>query len=342
MPVYQRPVTIRAGSSYGAADQVVMWTMVHNALLALGLTQTADTGQWATMIGNVNNTVQELRGYRVYKMTDSLGDLYVRVEFWSGFNAMASIKLTIGFATDGAGNVVNGVSASAGNLVTAWTSTALTSSYFRTTGTFTAIRGDGFLFINLSDGGIIHTTGLVAGGRYAHPGISTDGGFGWASVGRPTDGLGVLQANKLAAIGGGNPSTVSTTAGNLGIGYTSLPSQDFMASRVVGQAERNSAYSAALVCQETALLRNNNPVVGRVYADYPDTGPLPLRWMGAMPTQNAAPHDTIEVALLGTTPKIYRHCSASGYPAFTPFVYSTALGSGRYLVPIVEDDGVTV
>ncbi|MNZ71547.1 hypothetical protein D3C78_899110 [compost metagenome] len=341
MPVYLRTITTRASANHSVTDQVTVWTTVHNALIALGLTQTEDTGQYASFVGSVVNTAPIERGYRVYKMTDSLGDLYIRVGFWSGFNCMAAISMDIGYATDGAGVIVDGVGASAGNTTYGFTY-ASSSSYFYPTGTFCAVRGDGFLFVSLADGGMNCYPGGDASSRFSHAGLGTRGSFGWAAVGRQTDEAGALLSDKLVAVGGGVPVGISTTTSNLGMQYTSTPPQSYLTAKQAGQGVRQTITPAALVCMETARTRSGNPAVGRVYADYPDTGPLPIRWLGAMPTENATPQDTVELALVGATAKKYRHACASGYPAFAQFSNTSGLGTGRYLAPMVEDDGVMV
>lgn len=86
-------------------------------LIALGLEQTADTGQLADFTDTLTHTasaVNTVYGYRLYKFTDSLGSIYLKVGFGTRFSTLGGdtwfppfFALSIGTGTDGAGNLVN-------------------------------------------------------------------------------------------------------------------------------------------------------------------------------------------------------------------------------------------
>ena len=86
------------------------WGLVWSTnLAALGWVKTADTGQinWATVTKpGVANTVA---GYEIWRMNDSLqgtAPIYIKIEYGTGSAVTYSaLWLTLGFSTDGAGNL---------------------------------------------------------------------------------------------------------------------------------------------------------------------------------------------------------------------------------------------
>lgn len=80
---------------------------VRNALLALGLTRTADTGQvdWTTV-----TTAAGVRGYEVWQFNDALQTgstkVFLRLEYGNSYTATApALSIQAGTGTDGAGNL---------------------------------------------------------------------------------------------------------------------------------------------------------------------------------------------------------------------------------------------
>lgn len=79
-------------------------------LSAMGLVQTSDTGQinWTTV--NRNTTGDGLAGYEIWKFNDTLQatvPVFIRVEYrcGSGSTNRWQVWISVGFATDGAGNL---------------------------------------------------------------------------------------------------------------------------------------------------------------------------------------------------------------------------------------------
>lgn len=89
------------------------WTQaIHAILLAAGWTQTADTGQadLTTIVTSATHTPLTIFGYKVYKSPDEVGlsNLYMKLEFANRLGTAApNVRVTIGWATDGAGAIVN-------------------------------------------------------------------------------------------------------------------------------------------------------------------------------------------------------------------------------------------
>lgn len=79
-------------------------------LIAVGLTNTADTGQidWTTVTRPATNTYA---GYEIYRFNDSLqgsAPIFIRFDYGTGSNASNPLSsVSVGTSTDGAGNLNN-------------------------------------------------------------------------------------------------------------------------------------------------------------------------------------------------------------------------------------------
>lgn len=98
---------------YQAHDWIVR---THNNLIAVGCIQTQDTGQYVNSSSPDNTFSGTLIGYRVYELNDAYSavtPVYFRLDFqiMSGSSGAAyrfgRLTITVGFSTDGAGNIGN-------------------------------------------------------------------------------------------------------------------------------------------------------------------------------------------------------------------------------------------
>lgn len=86
-----------------------------SAINTVGLTQTSDTGQIDTTSVAIPTAVSTSMGYAIFAFADSLQatyPLYLKIEFGSGPSSInhPAVWVTIGSATDGAGNLSGAVS----------------------------------------------------------------------------------------------------------------------------------------------------------------------------------------------------------------------------------------
>lgn len=123
------------------------------ALVASGLTVTADTGQvnWATVThpGAINTKA----GYEIYRFNDSLqgaNPIYFRIDYGTGAPASGAgpcTWLTVGTGSDGAGNITGtaaGMAVTQGTLTTTpsvQTSTTIGAAYSTSAGVCTIMTG---------------------------------------------------------------------------------------------------------------------------------------------------------------------------------------------------------
>jgi hypothetical protein len=183
------------------ADHRTFAQAIHDMLLAVGLTQTTDTGQ-ATLSTLTRPTTNNSSGYEVFRFNDAeqatLG-CFLKVEYATG-NAVTTpgLKLTVGTATNGAGTVSNSLA-----------QTATSNSWATVTDSVAQVRP---AYASYAEGQLIIAFGLdPIGSRGA-----------WYYIGRPrlydgsrtTDGLLFMHAGRTSGhgvirAGGGGPALVS-------------------------------------------------------------------------------------------------------------------------------------
>lgn len=115
MSTFQRDVAV-TNSAFGGmtADQTFRtWvSAVSDAMLGAGLVKHTDTGQIdkTTVLAPVSSG--QSRGYEIWRFNDALQatkPVFIKIEYGSGNNLLSipGIYLTVGSATDGAGNITN-------------------------------------------------------------------------------------------------------------------------------------------------------------------------------------------------------------------------------------------
>lgn len=133
---------------------VIAWKA---ALSAIGLTQTADTGQIDTATVLTPSAVSQNRGVAVYTPNDGLTDYYLIFGFGSGATGalQPQIYLTIAWATDGASNAIGTqVSTQISDYLSTAASAVTTNIFSCKTGSAIAFsineNGDGAATVNRS------------------------------------------------------------------------------------------------------------------------------------------------------------------------------------------------
>lgn len=102
-------------ANYGA-DRQRVFSELHDALIAVGLTQTSDTGQLVSFYSTgVTATANTNYGFRIYKIHDELSiesPVYLKISFKVHFSNSSSthfpdLEFSVGSGTDGSGNLQN-------------------------------------------------------------------------------------------------------------------------------------------------------------------------------------------------------------------------------------------
>lgn len=147
---------------YQAHDWIVR---THNNLIAVGCIQTQDTGQYVNSSSPDNTFSGTPIGYRVYELNDAYSavtPVYFRLDFqiMSGSSGAAyrfgRLTITVGFSTDGAGNIGN---SNITKVLKAFATNSSGAPVFNPNARTISVKGDEFFF---------HGNELVAGfqGQY--------------------------------------------------------------------------------------------------------------------------------------------------------------------------------
>ena len=173
---WSTPITTGDTRLADGADRKRMAQELHDALIDIGLTQTADTGQMANfdaMETELPNTAAfHSIGYRIYAFNDSLSaskPIFLKVTYGGWSNPSTSIWRSISFifevgtGTDGAGAITGGVAYPA---TLARPATAASASYFCNTGSMPsmAYAGEGIFWVAFKCGALKGFSGASTAG----------------------------------------------------------------------------------------------------------------------------------------------------------------------------------
>ena len=108
--------TFSAPPSNSTTTNFRLWGKgISDALTAVGVVKTADTGQidWTTVAAPA--TANTVMGYEIRTLTDNVGmPVYIKITYGSGSaTGTPSLPITIGTGTDGAGNLTGNITPSA-------------------------------------------------------------------------------------------------------------------------------------------------------------------------------------------------------------------------------------
>lgn len=190
------------------ADHRTFATAIHNLLIAIGLTQTADTGQ-ANLATITRPIAGSVSGYEMFRFNDTeqatLG-CFIKVEYGSSASSvsMPGLRLSFGTGTNGAGTLVN-VNLPVATVI-GWDSVPDTAGTSRPA------------FASYAEGQFILTYGLDApnsrsvfyhiGRPRTFDGSRTTDGLFWLSYGAVTAG----RARIVYRAGGGGPALLATSS----------------------------------------------------------------------------------------------------------------------------------
>ena len=102
-------------TAFASNEEFRAWAQaIHDALIAVGMVQTADTGQVDLTTVNKPGTANNSAGYRIYRFSDALqatAPVFIKIEFGTGADASRpSLWTTVGNNTNGAGTLTGQVS----------------------------------------------------------------------------------------------------------------------------------------------------------------------------------------------------------------------------------------
>lgn len=325
-------VTGNAVATQGT-DRQALFQEMHDALIAIGLVQTSDTGQLAdfsSVAADVTSSSSFYNfGYRVYKFTDSIGDIYLKVSFGctgitnTSYWDCPSVYLYIGTGTNGAGTLTNSSNGIGFPLMpTAYTGDVTSRGNTGNLMSY-AYAGEGIFWMALKVGGFRCSATASLGSTGIWP-ADTASGIPWLffAVARPVAEDGTILDNGAAIL---MPKAPDIYTNNL-VYHTYSRYPTVRTISFPSGAQRLTNTPAVRPCLDLVGLLGGNVPVSKVLAPF-DAGILQLHGMGGVSAPQVANGDTMEIAMAGTTPlpMIAPHRGVPG-PSLIITDFANALG----------------
>lgn len=289
--------TYRADGAMTATEQEQFFQAFHDALIAVGLVQTSDTGQLASFAGlPISSSLNH--GYRIYRFDDDLqvsAPIFIRVSFLLAYiNSFASfsyLDFSAGKGTNGAGALAE---ATPGMTSATFVTNNPSSSQIPNRATASYVSaGPGYLWL------VLHANSVF--GQQRLPTTSYPGRP------EPIDHPLVFFAICRSADHAGQPTEegFSALSGKNLVGYT----RDRLLCYSVGSdgVSRLTEGAFSVPWLEDAQSQGGKAAVGRGYGWYANGAQElnPLFAFAAIGNQALSQADTVEMAVYGTTPRTY-------------------------------------
>lgn len=253
---------------------------------AVGFTKTADTGQinWSTVASPTTNNASA--GYEIYQFTDALqstSPIYFKLEYGSGSNHIAAangypmVWITIGKATDGAGNI-----------------TGVTTTRITTMGTASA--GGGCTSASITypsyisgDGAYLNVLNKV-GGLTAYQGAGFPGPC--FMLGRPTNSSGAYVAGGVVLF---TPNYNPTN----NVGQWVVQSLNTTPATAVAYTNSQGYFSFVPMALTSTLYSTGNFQCFPCYCAVPQV--YALNWLAYGLNAETAQFSTVSMAIVGSS-----------------------------------------
>lgn len=319
-------------------DRQAIFQELHNALIAIGLVQTSDTGQLADFSSVTTDPPSASAfysfGFRCYKFTDSLGDIYFRVNFGctsivnTSYWDCPSVYLYIGTGTDGSGALTGQTTGIGFPLMsTSYTGSGTSKAYTGNLLSY-AYAGEGIFWMALKVGAFRCTNTVSLGQTSIFP-PDASSGLPWLffAVARPVAEDGTILGGGAALVLPKPPDSYTTN-----LVYNTV--SRFPTVRTLSMpsgVQRVTNTPASRPVGDTVGLLGGSVPVAKNFAPF-DGGILQLHGMASVSASQVSNGDTMEIALAGTAmlPMIVPHRGVPGFSILTPDL-ANALG-----VPIID------
>lgn len=261
------------------------------AMQAVGLQQSADTGQinWTTV--TIAVTANYVAGYEIYHFTDTLqstSPVFIKIEYGTGSVSQTTnspaIWVTVGTGSDGAGNIT-GIQIPRTMVNNSYIYTGI-SNINQSFPTYVSYNGS-FLGVALKVGGLTSYQGAIDSFVFM--------------IGRPTDGTGTYVTGKVALLcTSGSSNNVSTLKYGLCM-YRQPQLQCWGTSGLLTDTGGN--FSCAWMNPLSSAVGNTNFQTYACFGAFPQT--LPLFWALRCLNTEVADGATVIATPFGSTPHTY-------------------------------------
>lgn len=346
---WNTPLTTGDTAAAMGADRQAIFQELHDALIAIGLVQTSDTGQLADFSGvtsDIPGRTDVYYGFRIYRFNDSLqseSPVFLRVQFEcrGGTSAYSwdipNFGLRIGSGTDGAGNLINASTIRRAPNYRASSSSGTPSSMAYTGNLQSyAYHGEGLLWVMLKGGGC---RAIAQYSEYiGRPGSSSpDNDFPllFFAVARPVGMDGQPKAGGAALV------TLCPYGDAIGAGGTRFNAYAPIVEAVNYSSGVLSATRMPLnkPASDVMSTSDGNLVVGTLHARFGTTLEQ-LYGVGSVSAASVSRDDTISVNLHGisASPLFIPHRGTPGFNVLTNF-YNSLDGDSAIDTPAVIWEG---
>ena len=331
--------TIRAGADIAASDFNAVFQAMHNGLIALGFTQTADAGQWASFnVGSVPGIGQSYYGYRVYAAPadafTATKPLILQVQFHAVHGRVPGFVINAGTSPVTAGVPAEMVQVAIGNIYPG-SDAANTSTFLNSTGTCYMSWNRGLLTIAWLVGAFKSSSTFL----YSRPSSPYDAlEHGFVALGRGVGASGEVVGDRVVAFQNKHLfSLYPAMGGNLGW-YSPSPGPRCSALRFGKPVRATNNFTPMGVWSEHRALAAGVAPIGRCYVEWDDIGMVPETRLALTGCGAMGADDTTTLNLYGTSKTFYHPSPAVS--GFTPLSGDATLPATRYLSPLFEHDGV--
>ncbi|RQH69982.1 hypothetical protein IPC102_09415 [Pseudomonas aeruginosa] len=332
--VWSTPLNTGNATADMGADRQRAFQELHDALLAVGLVQTADTGQLADfsgVTGDVPGATTVTYGYRIYRLNDSLqatSPVFLKVVFGarggssSGTWDVPNFGLEIGTGTDGTGNLVNSTgSYRFPNLY--FNSSTATPSLVCRTGNLPsyAYSGEGLTWVMLKGGSLIfYGPGSTYIGRPGPVGGANDFPLLFFAIARPVGPDGLPKAGGAALL---IPQGLGTSGTSGGFRYQAMAYTPNVWALSDGGTIRYTISPLSKAASDIASTVGGNLIVGTLHAVF-DTGYEQLYGIGSVSAPAVASGDTVNVNLHGLSPiaLFVPHRGVQGFNQLNSYIHN--------------------
>lgn len=267
---------------------------LHSELLAAGLVQTTDIGQidFDTFVPPSITSVAAWYGYKVYQLNDGLSpNVYIKVRFGLSGGANSAgrssrrLGVSMGFATDGAGNIIGG---------TTERTQISGSTYFNYRSDYATYESSSYICVSSGFFGLIYKTFAITPNNSYGPSATNADAPCLAAffVCRTTDDAGQYTEDGATIVFAGDSRAYNYYGGPAIVTHLTAGGEQIETARG----------GLALGADYVTAIGGNLPI----YSMYAMT-PTPKRIMqlGIVTRVPGSAKDEVSIALKGTTPRNY-------------------------------------
>lgn len=314
---WSTPITTGDTRIADGLDRQRIFQELHDALIAVGLEQTADTGQLADFSGVTGDATAAIEyGFRLYKFTDSIGSIYLRVGFVvrgldsTGAYDVFDFNMSIGVGTSGSGVLLGAtpVTAAIGRTVS---SSGPASSYVTTAPVPSyAFAGEGIFWVALKCGSIIGSA--YASGTVFSPALGLNRTHMFFCVARTCGEDGLPSADGFSFLSQSSELT-SWSSSSSKMGFNRIAPHCYFIDGSSGVI-RASRSPLGRPCADLAPSIGGSIAVSKVYGHF-DSGVTQLYGVGSVPAIAVGSGDNMPFTLAGMVENqfIVPHQGLSGF-----------------------------